>query len=119
MLHRLRFLVSLALFIAMPVQGVAAVAGSLCMALADHAAESHAAGTTAHDHTGEAGGAAHDHHTGQDDNAPSHSPCGPCVACCASTAIAGGPVFPLASSIASAAQVVGLPAPKTLRRGKL
>jgi hypothetical protein len=119
MLQRLRFLVSLALFIALPIQGVAAVAGSLCMALEGNGAGSHAAGTAAHEHDGEAGGSSHDHQPGQDGDTASHSHCGPCVACCASAAIAGGLVFPLASAVASAPQVVSLPEPKTLRRDKL
>jgi len=77
----LRFLVVLLLALAVPVQGLAAVAASQCMAFGHHqdAGTGHDAGSHEHD---VAGGDEHDAN-------PSH--CGPCAACCASASIAGPP----------------------------
>jgi len=119
MLQGLRFFVSLALLIAVPVQGMAAVAGSLCMALGGHGAPTHAtAETPGHDHHGDAAGSSHDHGSGQDDIV-AHSHCGPCVACCASAAIAGALIAPLPAAIASAPPAASSPSPETPRRDKL
>jgi hypothetical protein len=109
MLQKLRLFVTLALLVAVPMQGIAAVAGSLCMAFGETPQQAH------HD---DAAGSSHDHGSGDDDGA-SHSHCGPCVACCATTAIAGGVSLPLPAAVASTPQAASLPAPGTLRRDKL
>lgn len=68
-----RLLLALALALAVPFQGYAVASAGLCMALGQHDA-----------------GATHSHDTdspgGHHDNDSSH--CAPCVACCASAAIA-------------------------------
>jgi hypothetical protein len=109
MLQKLRLFVTLALLVAVPVQGIAAVAGSLCMAFGETPQQAH------HD---DAAGSSHDHGSGQDDSA-AHSHCGPCVACCATTAIAGALTIALPCVVASAPQAASVPAPGTLRRDKL
>jgi len=106
MQRRLRFLLLLALLVAVPVQGVATTTGSLCMALGGQGPHSH--DTT----TGEA-----DHPHGSDTT--SHTHCGPCVACCASTAIAAALVMASPSTVAAPPQVASLPTPKTLRCDQL
>lgn len=74
--HRLkRFLLAVAIAIAVPVQGFAAVSAGLCMALGHH--------DSPVDTAGEA------HPDGHDHGATGHGPCGPCMGCCASAAIAG------------------------------
>jgi hypothetical protein len=114
-MQTLRLLVSVALLLAVPAQGIAAVTGSLCMALGGHG--THAANDAPHAHDGEAHGSSHDHDSGQGSASPSH--CGPCVACCASAAIAGKLLVPTPSGIASAPLVLSLPAPQTLRQHRL
>ena len=111
-MQTLRLLVSVALLLAVPAQGIAAVTGSVCMALGDHGAPALDAGH------GEAHENGPDHDTGHDDGS-SQSHCGPCVACCASSAIAGAPSTTLPTSSASAPRADSLPAPQTLRQGKL
>jgi hypothetical protein len=108
----LRLLISVALLLAIPAQGIAAVTGSLCMALGGHDAPAPQA------QDGEAHGSSHDHASAHDDGDPQPH-CGPCVACCASTAIAGVPTATLPSRIASAPLADSLPAPETLRQSKL
>src|SRR5688572_5121817 len=80
MLQRLRVLVSLALFVAVPVQGIAAVAGGLCMASAGQGT-----GAASHAHGGDAGESGHQHEPEAGSTA-SHALCGPGVACGASAA---------------------------------
>jgi hypothetical protein len=111
-MQTLRLLVSVALLLAVAAQGIAAVTGNLCMALGGHGAPAMDAGH------GEAHGSSHDHDTGGDDGS-SQSHCGPCVGCCACAAIAGVPGATLSASIASAPLADSLPAPQTLRQGKL
>jgi hypothetical protein len=112
-MQTLRLLISVALLLAVPAQGIAAVTGSLCMALGGH-------GAPAVDgaHAEEPHGNGHDHDSSHDDGS-SQSHCGPCVACCASAAIAGVPGAILPAGIASAPLADSLPAPETLRQRKL
>jgi hypothetical protein len=85
------------LMLAVPLQGALAVSAGQCMALEHHDAPSgHDAG--AHDH-----GAA----AGHDDGEAKGSHCGPCVACCASAAIASS--APVVLQEFSAEHVVGVP----------
>ena len=115
-MQMLRLLVSVALLLAIPAQGIAAVTGSLCMALGGHSAPQ--IGDAPHAHDGAAHGSSHDHDTGHDDGS-SQSHCGPCVACCASAAIASVLTVPLASAIASAPLPGSLPAPEAARPDRL
>jgi hypothetical protein len=115
-MQMLRLLVSVALLLAIPAQGIAAVTGSLCMALGGHGAAE--TGDAPHAHDGAAHGSSHDHDTGHDDGSP-QSHCGPCVACCASAAIASVLTVPLASAIASAPLPSSLPAPEAARPDRL
>jgi hypothetical protein len=113
MLQRLRVLVSLALFVAVPVQGIAAVAGGLCMASAGQGT-----GAASHAHGGDAGESGHQHEPEAGSTA-SHALCGPCVACCASAAIIGDAAIPVPFAIESAPLVFSQPPPATLRRDRL
>ena len=115
-MQTLRLLVSVALLLAIPAQGIAAVTGSLCMALGGHGAP--AIEDAQHAHDGEAHGSSHDHDSGDDDGS-SQSHCGPCVACCASAAIASVLAVPLPSAIASAPLPSSLPAPEASRPDRL
>ena len=76
------YLLALALVLAIPVQGFAAVTAGLCVGHGQHGAEKHA-------HEGDMGAhPQHDH-----DSAPPSTHCAPCVACCTAAAIA--PLAPL------------------------
>jgi hypothetical protein len=66
-----RFLLVLAIALAVPVQGFAAVSAGLCMVLGHHGEQA--------DHHGDAG----------------HGSCGPCLGCCASPAIASSATIAL------------------------
>ena len=82
-LSRLAFLLLLA--IAVPVQGMAAVAAGQCMAFGHH----DAAASQEHDAHAHDDGADGHGHTAQQQADDSKSPhCGPCTACCASASIA-------------------------------
>lgn len=91
-----RFLVALAVALAVPAQGYAAVAAGLCMALGHHQdaqAGSNDRGT--HDHgaasaSDHGAAAAHDPGTDGDKPEKSHDKahCPPCVSCCAAATIA-------------------------------
>jgi hypothetical protein len=79
------------LMLAVPLQGALAVSAGQCMALehhdapADHGAGAHDHDANAHEHDANA----HDHEAaGHDDGESRGSHCGPCVACCASAAMA-------------------------------
>ena len=86
-----RLLAVLLLALSIPVQGMAAVAGAQCMALAHH---EDGGGQQSHAHTHDDGD---EHETATHDEG-SNNHCGPCTACCASASIAG----PLGHSILSA-----------------
>jgi hypothetical protein len=81
-LSRLLFVALLSLLV--PLQGALAVSAGQCMALehhdapADHDANAHDHEASAHDHAA----------AGHDDGEAKGSHCGPCVACCASAAMA-------------------------------
>ena len=99
----LRALALAMLVLAIPVQGFAAVSAGICMAFGHHgdAAAAHDHGTAAeqeHDH-----GATANHHDddGVGNKASDDSRCAPCVSCCAATAIASYPPFPLPGEAAS------------------
>jgi hypothetical protein len=70
-----RFLLAVAVIIAVPIQGMAAVSAGLCMTFGHHDV------AAPHDHHG---AASHDHDS---DSASGNAHCGPCVACCASASI--------------------------------
>jgi hypothetical protein len=107
MLRTARPFIMLILLLALPLQGVAAAAADLCMAMGHHEA-----GAMAHDHAQDRDH--HDHHDHGHDvsqHAPSSSDegqdgvhCPPCAACCVAAHMAA------ASSIA----VTALPTPEPL-----
>jgi hypothetical protein len=68
-----RILIALSVALLVPLQGLAAAQGDLCVGIGHHG---HDAG----------GGAKHDHGGNDDGKAAAH--CTPCVACCAAAAIA-------------------------------
>jgi hypothetical protein len=111
----LRLLAFLLLAFTVPVQGIAALMAGQCMALghhqddAGHGGHGYAqrvthghAGTDSHDH------AAHSHSDGgvgksaEDNTEGQGTHCGPCVACCASTSIAGPTTVAFLSSSSNA-----------------
>jgi hypothetical protein len=74
----LRLVIAIALALAVPMQGFAAAAGAICMAVGHHdAAPAH----DSHD-------AGHQHGDQHEQPADSSAHCPPCAACCASAAIA-------------------------------
>ena len=84
----LRALAVLLLALTVPLQGMAAVTGGVCMALGQH----HDAAPDQHQaHAHDDGGAKHGDHGGK------KSHCGPCTACCASASITGPLSFALLS----------------------
>jgi hypothetical protein len=88
-MHRrlIRFLVVIAMALAIPVQGLAAVSAGVCMGLGHHQT---APGPAGHDHGADGDGADHSH---DPQDQPSDSHCAPCAACCAAAHIA--PAMPL------------------------
>ena len=74
----LRLVLALALALAVPLQGFAAVAGGICMANGHHDGASHS-------HDGDSGKHPHEHDSEQAPASSAHCP--PCVACCAAAAI--------------------------------
>lgn len=88
-----RFAAVLLLALAIPVQGMAAVAVGQCMAFGHH---QDAAGQESHGHAADAADAdehaahSHDDQDAQHgDEGAKRAHCGPCTACCASASIAG------------------------------
>jgi hypothetical protein len=77
-----RLVAVLLLALTIPVQGMAAVAGAQCMALAHHADDG---GQEGHAHVHDDG----DGHEVATHDEGSNNHCGPCTACCASASIAG------------------------------
>jgi hypothetical protein len=108
-------LVTVAMTIAVPLQGIAAVGAGLCMDMGDHDEPAAAAGH----------GSAHDHgSTHGDEGAAGGAHCPPCVACCAAAAIASFsqvliPEHPASSVIAVVPLSFSGIAPKTLDRPPL
>lgn len=101
----LRLLLVLAIALAVPVQGVAAVAAGLCMELGHHQNGQ----ASAHDHSA---GQAHDVHkspsAGGDskpagDKSADGSHCPPCVSCCAAAVIAPAAHISIPDSFPAAA----------------
>lgn len=85
-------LVAVLVALVVPLQGMAALAASQCMALGHHdAAMAHDAQASqeGHEHHGHDAAADHDGHAKADDSDSGSSHCGPCTACCASATIAG------------------------------
>jgi len=80
-----RLLVAVAVIIAVPIQGMAAISAGLCMTLGHHDVTDAAM----HDHLDEQGASTASSHEHQADDAPGNAHCGPCVACCASASISG------------------------------
>jgi hypothetical protein len=83
------------LLLAIPVQGIATVAATQCMAFGHH----QDAGSQGHGHHAQDDGAdGHDHAAHQNaDEKTSH--CGPCTACCASASIAGSAGLAISVSV--------------------
>jgi hypothetical protein len=96
-LKLLRILLLIAIALAVPLQGLAAVSAGLCMASGHHHSEHAPAG---HDH--DMGSI--DHEQPAEDTSGSNSHCPPCVSCCAAVAIAPAPE-PRLPSVAPAAPV--------------
>ena len=77
-----RLLFTLAIALAVPAQGVAAVSAGMCMALGHHEASAEVAQAAEHAHHSEpAASGEHSHAAGNDAN------CAPCVSCCAAASI--------------------------------
>lgn len=76
----LRLLIAIALALAVPMQGFAAAAGAICMAVGHHDAP------PAHTHDSDEGAHHHANEDAQPGDGSAHCP--PCAACCASAAIA-------------------------------
>ena len=102
-MHRiLRFVAVLLLALAIPVQGLAAIAAGQCMAFGHHQEAGSGDQAEAHEHDAADGHeqAAHSHDDGtgaQGDQGGKTSHCGPCAACCASASIAGPAGMTIAS----------------------
>lgn len=75
----------MALALTVPLQGFAAAAGAICMAIGHHDA------APAHDHHSHDGAHQHGDDHGQPADGSSHCP--PCAACCAAAAIAPSAAF--------------------------
>jgi hypothetical protein len=108
----LRWFIVFALALAIPLQGLAAVTGGLCMAMGHHrdsAGHSHSIEHVQTESSGVHG--LHNAHSStghthsESDHSPSHAHCAPCVACCAATAIAPS-AFPLVPDEAPASTIV-------------
>jgi hypothetical protein len=88
----LRWFTVLILALAVPLQGLAAVTGGLCMAMGHHgqtAGHSHGIEHVQTENSGDVQGLHHTHSsTGHTDHSSGKAYCAPCVACCAATAIA-------------------------------
>ena len=89
-----RFFAVLALALAIPAQGMAAVTAGQCMAFGHHqdggGSQDHEdakEGADGHDHAAHSHAADSEAEQGDDGSKNSH--CGPCTACCASASIAG------------------------------
>ena len=106
---RLMRLLAIAIALAVPIQGMAAITAGQCMALGHHQErsghDSHSRDGhdshdhAAHSHSDEAGNADGE---GSDENA---GHCGPCTACCASASIAGPAGLSIPSSPSRVAYV--------------
>ena len=96
-LKLLRFLFFVAIALAVPLQGFAAVSAGLCMASGHHHGE-HA--PAAHDH--DMGSSDHQHPA--EDTSANNAHCPPCVSCCAAVAIAPA-AEPRLPSVAPAAPI--------------
>jgi hypothetical protein len=79
--------------LAVPVQGMAALAGGQCMALGHH---DDTAPQGDHHHA-ESADESHHHDVAHDDGGDKDSHCGPCVSCCASASMACPAPLSLAS----------------------
>jgi hypothetical protein len=106
---RLLRLLAIAVAIAVPIQGMAAVTAGQCMAFGHHEP---GAGHDGHGESTHAPGDAdasptHEH----DEQEPGDAHCGPCAACCASASIAGAVPVPVFSSHANTKYVLSQAAP--------
>jgi len=91
-----RLLVVALLALAIPVQGMAAVAAAQCMGFGHH----QDTGAAGHSHDGgeDAGQADHAHShdaAAGNDESGNQAHCGPCTACCASASMVGTAMLPL------------------------
>jgi len=104
-----RLFVVLAIALAVPVQGVAAVSAGVCMDLGHGAGTTpeHDHGTSGHAHDSDA--AAHHEDGAGNDGASHNAHCPPCVSCCAAAAIASFPAVFLPEQ-AAASVPAALPA---------
>jgi hypothetical protein len=99
-------LLALAIALAVPIQGVAAITAGLCMAFGErhgavtgHDAVDHS--THSHTHADESDSQAHG-----DESSGNGSHCGPCTACCASASIAGPAKISIHASASNAPYVL-------------
>jgi len=98
-----RLLILLAVALAVPLQGAAAVSVGQCMALGHHdMADGHSQAHSGADH------GASGHHHGDHEKTHGGAHCGPCVACCASVSIAGSVTLFSPAAPARAAETVPL-----------
>ena len=93
-----QLLIVMLLALTVPIQGFAAVAAGVCMALGHHegGTPSEAASHDAHQHDHGAGGAqTQGDHSSGDSKGTADSHCPPCVSCCAAAAITSFPPLAL------------------------
>lgn len=113
-------LLALAIALALPIQGVAAITAGLCMAFGEHhgAVSGHDDAvdhsTHAHTHADEADSQAHG-----DEGSGNGSHCGPCAACCASASIAGPAKISISASASNAPYVLAQFPPPGVQPGGL
>jgi hypothetical protein len=105
--------------LAVPVQGLAAVAAGLCMAIGGHhqtqSVEGHGSVTLDHDHAAGDKHSDSDHGAAGTDKSSSDTHCPPCVSCCAAAVIA--PAEPI--SLSGASPIAAIAAPQYTISGVL
>lgn len=105
----LRLLIVALVALAVPLQGMAAVAAGQCMALGHH-----------HDASPADGHAHDDHADGHDDGGGKSSHCGPCAACCAGSAsIAAAAILLIVTAPSSAKQDLSQLPPRGVQLDRL
>lgn len=86
----IRLLIVLAMTLAVPLQGLAAVSAGLCMAMGHHDGAASPAHDHSMDHAHDADTPAH-HESAAGDNSTANTHCPPCVSCCAAASISAFP----------------------------
>lgn len=118
---RLVRLIAVVVALIVPLQGMAALAASQCMALGHHDAAAMGMGMAAQDSHGDHGheGAVHEQdREAQSGDAPSPH-CGPCTACCASAAMSGPAPLSIAPEVLGAPYVFAAEPPVRLAPDEL